>query len=160
MKNLYLTIGLPGSGKTTYINREHVPYGAQIVSPDAIRKAYGHRYYGPLEPLIFTQAMFQVRALMHLGHDIVVDEATVQAGHVERWRKLADAMDYTLVALHMDTPVDVCLARRLEDGGEVFRDVILRKAASLERDRESIRSLADENVTVCCGGAHAYTDLV
>lgn len=142
MQRIYLTIGLPGSGKTTYIREGLAKNGVQVVSPDGIRAALGHRYYGPLEPQVFAYAMFQARALLHQGYDVVLDEATVSAHHVERWRRLADSAGCELVLLHFTTPEDVCLERRLPDG-EVFRDVIRRKAEMLKEHFPAIRAQAD-----------------
>ena len=39
MKTLYLTCGLPGSGKTTYVNARLAPKGVQVVCPDNLRLA-------------------------------------------------------------------------------------------------------------------------
>ena len=92
MKTLYLTCGLPGSGKTTYVNAHLAPKGVQVVCPDNLRLAYGHSFYGPIEPHIHAQVYLTVRAQMYRGLDVVVDECHVRADPLKRWRRRADEM--------------------------------------------------------------------
>lgn len=104
MKTLYLTCGLPGSGKTTYVNAHLAPKGVQVVCPDNLRLAYGHSFYGPIEPHIHAQVYLTVRAQMYRGLDVVVDECHVRADHLKRWRRLADEMGYEMKLIRLLRP--------------------------------------------------------
>lgn len=108
MKTLYLTCGLPGSGKTTYVNAHLAPKGVQVVCPDNLRLAYGHSFYGPIEPHIHAQVYLTVRAQMYRGLDVVVDECHVRADHLKRWRRLADEMGYEMKLIRFSVPAEDC----------------------------------------------------
>ena len=85
MKTLYLTCGLPGSGKTTYVNAHLAPKGVQVVCPDNLRLAYGHSFYGPIEPHIHAQVYLTVHAQMYRGLDVVVDTSNAGDALPTRW---------------------------------------------------------------------------
>ena len=131
MPTLYLMCGLPGSGKSTYVNRHLVPKGVQVVCPDDLRLTYGHAFYGPLEPLIHAQAAQIVRALMHRGLDIVVDECHVRIEHLRKWNGLIKAFDYDAKLIRIVAPVEECKARRAAGEPGFPLEVIDRMNAAL-----------------------------
>lgn len=131
MPTLYLMCGLPGSGKSTYVNRHLVPKGVQVVCPDDLRLTYGHAFYGPLEPLIHAQAAQIVRALMHRGLDIVVDECHVRIEHLRKWNGLIKAFGYDAELIRIVAPVEECKARRAAGEPGFPLEVIDRMNAAL-----------------------------
>ena len=141
MKTLYLTCGLPGSGKTTYVNAHLAPKGVQVVCPDNLRLAYGHSFYGPIEPHIHAQVYLTVRAQMYRGLDVVVDECHVRADHLNRWRRLADEMGYEMKLLRFAVPAEDCKKRRAAQNPNFPLEVIDRMADSLGTDWRDIAAL-------------------
>ena len=141
MKTLYLTCGLPGSGKTTYVNAHLVPKGVQVVCPDNLRLAYGHSFYGPIEPHIHAQIYLTVRALMHRGLDIVVDECHARADHLRRWKRLAEDMGYETKLIRLSVPAEDCKKRRAAQNPNFPLEVIDRMADSLGMDWRDIAAL-------------------
>jgi len=72
-KTLWLTVGLPRSGKTTWAKEQGMP----IVNPDSVRLAlHGQRYQSLAEPFVWAIAKLMVRALFLAGHDAVIVDAT------------------------------------------------------------------------------------
>lgn len=82
-KVLYLTIGLPRSGKTTWSRRQRVP----VVNPDAIRLAiHGKAFDLKFEDLVWFHARIMVESLFKAGHDIVILDATnITKARRDKW---------------------------------------------------------------------------
>lgn len=139
-RTLLLLTGLPGSGKSTLVDAHLAPHGWQVVCPDDLRLTFGHSFYGPLEPLVHVLTMTAARAHMLRGLPVVVDEAVCMASHVRKWARLADDMGYDFRLFRLNTPVDLCKARR--DDGRFPLEVIDRKAAQFAQDREAIEAIA------------------
>jgi len=84
MKELYLTVGLPRSGKSTWAKKQTMP----IVNPDSIRLAiHGERFISQAEPFVWATAKAMVRALFIAGHDkVILDSCLVTPGRRDEWR--------------------------------------------------------------------------
>jgi hypothetical protein len=69
---LAITCGLPKSGKTTYARGLQEAWWVRLC-PDKIRQAlHGRGHYPPAEPLVWANAELTVRALLLIGHAVVV----------------------------------------------------------------------------------------
>ena len=137
---LYIMLGLPGSGKSTYVNTRLIPAGVQVICPDDLRAAHGHRFYGPLEQQIHGMAYTFARAHMLRGLDVAVDECTVRASYVKRWKRLAEDMGYAVKVIHLTTDRDTCIARRSEHTPDFPLDVITMKDDNLKLNLPAIRA--------------------
>lgn len=146
MKTLFLMCGLPGSGKSTYVNAHLAPKGAQAVCPDDLRRACGHAFYGPLEPHIHAAAYTQARALMLRGLDVVIDECHVRADHLRRWKRLAEEMGYEAKLVRLAVPAAVCRKRRAAQNPAFPLEVIDRMEASLDMDWRVIKALFKDHI--------------
>ena len=71
--NLILTVGIPGSGKSTWARRSGYP----VVNPDSIRLAiHGQVFLAKAEPLVWSIARVMVMSLFGAGHKVVILDAT------------------------------------------------------------------------------------
>lgn len=113
MKTLYLTVGLPRSGKSTWAQKQHVP----IVNPDSIRLAvHGQPFYAPAEPYVWTIAKTMVLSLFLAGHDqVILDATNATKSRREQWL----STEWKTRCVVFDTPADICLERAGENAGLV-----------------------------------------
>lgn len=121
---LYMTVGLPRSGKTTWAVSQGVP----IVSPDAIRLAlHGKRFIPKAEGMVWAIAKVMVRALFAAGHTIVILDscATTQ-------KRRAEWDEFTNTRVWFQTPVSECLARARAEKDEEILPVIDKMASQFE----------------------------
>lgn len=109
MKTLYLTVGLPRSGKSTWARKQGVP----IVNPDSIRLAiHGQPFYAPAEPLVWATAKTMVRALFLAGHNnVILDATNVTKTRRDQWNSTEWACRYILFAVDEET----CIKRAVDN---------------------------------------------
>lgn len=118
VKNLWLTVGNPACGKSTWVAK-NAAYDSAIISRDAIRFSIIDKDddYFAKEGEVFKKFVADIQdALEH--HENVYADAT----HLnERSRnKLLDALNLkgvNLYALYFLTPLDVCLERNAKRAG-------------------------------------------
>lgn len=126
MKTLWMTVGLPRSGKTTSAMGMKMP----IVNPDSIRIAlHGQRFIGEAEPMVWAMAKYMVAALFEAGHDDVVLDATNTTVKRrdewvdERWRRMF---------IPMAADETECLARAARLNDSYIVPIIEKMAAQYE----------------------------
>lgn len=120
---LFLTVGLPYSGKTTWAKTTDWP----IVNPDSIRLAlHGQRFYAPAEPYVWAIAYTMVEALRLAGHDhIVVDATHVSAKRREQWsERYPGAVQLRII----EASPEECARRAKLEGDDEILPIIERMA--------------------------------
>ncbi len=129
-KEFILMVGLPRSGKSTYVDKHYSAY--QLVCPDDIRQGLGVKHDRRLEPFVWAVVEAQLRALMERGRSVVLD-ATNTLEHVRnRWIEIARNYGYSIKVVWIDTPLSVCLERAKVDN---FPErVLLRMYEQLKRE--------------------------
>ena len=143
MKALYLTVGFPYSGKSTWSRKQNVP----IVNPDSIRLSlHGRRYAQEAEDLVWAIAMGMVRSLFFDGHERVI----VDACHNTRKRRdFWVSKKWDIYYKVFDTKVEVCKARALSNDDDDIIPVIDRMAVQHEnlwKPSETVRELLGEDI--------------
>jgi predicted kinase len=106
---LIITVGLPGSGKSTYLAR----LGANAISSDEVRRLIADDPHDQsMNARIFSVIRYLIRQRIAAERPVTYVDAT----HLTPWErkpyiKIAQRYGCTLQALFFDIPIDVCLAR-------------------------------------------------
>src|SRR6201996_4206989 len=104
-----LTIGLPGSGKTTWYKRRGVtPLSSDMLRSILFDDITDQRYQG----LVFStlRSLLRARLIAKMPWNYV--DATNLSPHERRqWIKMAKSFGYDVQAVFFDVPFDVCMER-------------------------------------------------
>jgi predicted kinase len=104
-----LTIGLPGSGKTTWFKRRAVtPLSSDLLRTILFDDITEQRYQG----LVFStlRSLLRARLIAKMPWNYV--DATNLSPHERRqWIKMAKSFGYEVQAVFFDVPFDVCMER-------------------------------------------------
>jgi predicted kinase len=131
MNKLYVLVGVPASGKSTWVHDQIWTLGLTIVSTDAFVEDYA-RSQGKTYSEVFDEYMPTAVELMaeqvvrarELGHDIIWDQTSTTIA--TRARKLRMLPDYYAIAIVFRTPDRDTLDRRLisRPGKSIPRHVV------------------------------------
>ena len=123
MKKLWMTVGLPRSGKTTCARGMGFP----IVNPDSIRIAlHGQRFIAEAEPMVWAIAKYMVIALFEAGHsDVVLDATNTTRARREEWIDKRWVREFVRV----DTTKCECIRRAAVSNDEYIIPIIEKMAA-------------------------------
>lgn len=119
---VYLLVGLTGSGKTTYAQRQLEPAGAVRLSVDELVHArhgnygvdYPERDYFALEAPVVAEVRKRLVELVAAGRDVVLDHGLWLRSARQEWRKLVEEAGGRPHLLYF--PVERAeLLRRLEE---------------------------------------------
>ena len=129
MLRLVITVGLPGSGKSTYLGT----IGAHPISTDAIRELLAD---DPTDQSIHARVFATVRYLarhrIDLGRPVTyIDATSLTKKERSQWIEFAHENQCGAEAIFFDTPLEVCLQRNRQRDRRVPEDVIVDMARKL-----------------------------
>lgn len=124
-----LTIGLPGSGKTSWFRRRAItPLSSDLLRMMLFDDIAEQRY----QDLVFSTLRYLLRARMIARMPWNYVDATNLSPRERRgWIKMAQEFGYAVHAVFFDVPVDVCQERNTRRGRMVPDDVMQRMAQKL-----------------------------
>jgi tRNA uridine 5-carbamoylmethylation protein Kti12 len=127
---LYLTVGLPRSGKSTQAEYLMHKEGAAIVNPDSIRLSlHGEAFISSAEPYVWAIARTMVESLFLAGHEVVIlDACSLTVARRAAWRSKKWNLDF----INTHTSKDTCIERALDGGREYLVPVINRMSKTYE----------------------------
>jgi predicted kinase len=116
MTHLYLPIGVPGSGKSTFILKHNSLNDSDcIVSPDNYRRMLtGDTSDQSENTLAFNICHQIVRSRLKHGLETWLDATNLKPWDVNVWISEANNYDAATTVIVMSTPLDECLRRNRE----------------------------------------------
>jgi predicted kinase len=125
-----LTIGLPGSGKTTWYKRRGVtPLSSDLLRNLLFDDITEQRYQG----LVFStlRSLLRARLIAKMPWNYV-DATNLSPHERKQWIKMAKSFGYEVQAVFFDVPLAVCLERNSKRDRQVTDEVMHKMAERLK----------------------------
>lgn len=126
---IVVLIGLPGSGKSTYLER----LGVTGLSSDAIRVLLADDATDQsIHRRVFATLRYLLKQRLEVGRPVTyVDATNLTLWERRPYLKLGQLYDCDVEAIFFDVPLEICQERNRRRGRAVPEDVMERMAAKL-----------------------------
>ena len=128
---LYITVGLPGSGKSTYVKNFIKDKDIEYLSSDSLRAVYGKSEEDQtVTPLVFGHIKRKVDEFLKDGKNVLVDATSVNRKERSDYIKTAKKYGAKVVAIVFKMDRQGLIDRnkkRGEQGGRVVPDFVIDK---------------------------------
>lgn len=144
MKQLFLLRGLPGSGKSTWIEKNG--FSAYTLSSDKLREMYAGLEYdtngnlvisAKCDKLVWNTLFSMLETRMNRGLTTFVDATHIKESSINKYKKLANLYGYKIYIIDFTfVPIETCLIRNKNRGYKfVPETAIYRMANNLEKSK-------------------------
>ena len=131
MNTLYITVGLPGSGKSTYVKNFIKDKDIEYLSSDSLRAVYGKSEEDQtVTPLVFGHIKKKVDEFLKDGKNVLVDATSVNRKERSDYINTAKKYGAKVVAIVFKMDRQGLIERnkkRGEQGGRVVPDFVIDK---------------------------------
>lgn len=129
MSSIVLLVGLPGSGKSTWVARQ----GAVALSSDTIREWLADDATDQtIHARVFATLRYLLRQRLAIGRPVTYIDATHLTPAERRpYQRIAEWYGCELEAVFFDVPVEVCIERNRARGRVVPEEVIRAMAEKM-----------------------------
>lgn len=132
MKTLYIMIGLPGSGKSTYAENICARNRTTLVSTDEIRRElWGSAADQQRGDEVFNEAYRRIEIALVAGDDVVFDATNLKGRNrrylCRRFRPIAEEIK----AIYIKASIETCIAADSLRARKVGAEVITRMAGTM-----------------------------
>jgi len=131
MSTLYITVGLPGSGKSTYVKNFIKDKDIEYLSSDSLRAVYGKSEEDQtVTPLVFGHIKRKVDEFLKDGKNVLVDATSVNRKERSDYINTAKKYGAKVVAIVFKMDRQGLIDRnkkRGEQGGRVVPDFVIDK---------------------------------
>ncbi len=149
MPKAILFIGLPGSGKTTYV-RNNIR-GYHIVNADAIKKTHpkwDSQYPEKVHIWSVMEAEKMMTEYSDIGVDICMDSGGVNNRYSLRILNMLKSKGYYVKIIHINTPLEICLERNRIRERKVPEYDIIKKSKMIDDCVEKQKVISDEYLRI------------
>lgn len=131
MGNLYIMIGVPGSGKDRYIGT-HQQDGDVVCSSDGIREELGDVNDQTKNKLVFQMLYERVEKALSEGKNVWFNATNVTVDNRSRAISLGKKYNAKIIGVVMATPTERCISNEDLRDRKVGREVIQKFARRFE----------------------------
>ena len=148
---LYIAVGLPGSGKSTYAKNFIKGKNIEYLSSDSLRAVYGKNEEDQsVTPIVFGHIKKKVDEFLKDGKNVLVDATSVNRRERSDYINTAKKYGTKVVALVFKMDRDGLIARNLKrgsEGGRVVPDWVIDKMLA-KYEEPSVSEGIDEIIYV------------
>ncbi len=147
MRQVYMLIGIPGSGKSYEAGRLMKESKCVYVCPDEIRKElYGDISVQGDPRKVFEKADSMVKEALKKGLDVIFDATNTfrRSNTIEKFRNMGSE---SVTGIYLDAPIELCIKRNASRGDRktpVPLDVIRRMHKNLNEFPPTLKDGFDE----------------
>lgn len=127
MKKVYLTIGLPASGKSTWAKQklDESPATTKRINKDELRAMLDNSYWSSgNEKFVLNVRDALILMALENGKHVIVDDTNLHPKHETRIRELVKGKAEVELVDFRDVPLEVCIERDLKRVNSVGERVI------------------------------------
>lgn len=140
VNKLYILIGIPCSGKSTYANKNFNDPNTVIVSTDEIRRELTGTYRFSLETnnRVFEIAKVEIQTWLDKGYDVVFDATNTNKKYRKKFIGIGIKNEAQIIGIVFRTPIKLCLIRNsMRDSERKVPEEIIVKMSNFNSELDA-----------------------